>query len=90
MHTFMVILTAMLHQLCLLEKEYSFIQNIPHEEVGQPMGKVDGTLDHHWNTIIMPNIMYHLPVPFEMLTQSKTFLPKLLFHMLYNRIILIS
>ena len=33
------------------------------------MGKTDGTLDHHWNTIIMSNFMYHQPMSLDMLTQ---------------------
>ena len=35
------------------------------------MVEMDGTLDHHWNTIVMSNFMYHQPMPFKMLTQSK-------------------
>ena len=25
------------------------------------MGMMDDTLDHHWNIIIVSNVMYHLP-----------------------------
>ena len=72
MHNFTEILTSMLHHLRPPEKEYSFIENIPHEKLGQPMGNMDGTLDHHCNNIIVSNVMYHLSMPFRDVDTVKT------------------
>ena len=69
MHTFTVISNLMLHHLLPLEQEYSFIQNIPREELEHSMGNMDGTLDHYWNIIVVSNVMYHLPIPFDIFAQ---------------------
>ena len=90
MHTSTEILTSMLNQFLPLEQDCSFIQYIPHEKLGQPMGNMNGTLDHHWNTIVLLNVKYHQPIPSRMLTQSSYFLPILLSHLSHHIVISIS
>ena len=90
MHTSMLVLTSVLYHLLPLEQDYSFIQNIPHEELGQPIGNIYGTLDHHWKIILVSNVMYCQPMTFDMLKQSKIFLPEFLSRLSHQRIILIS
>ena len=79
MHTCMAILTSIPQHLHPLEQEYSFIQNHRHKKIGQPIGNMDGTLYHHWNTIAVSNIMYQQPTEFKMLINSSSLLPILIY-----------
>ena len=90
MRTLTVILTSRLHHLRSLEQYYSFIQNVPHEELGRPMSNMDCKLYYHWNIIVVSNFMYYIPITFDILTQSKYLLPRFLSRMSHQSIILIS
>ena len=51
------------------------------------MGKMGGTLEHHWKIVVVSNFMCHQQIAFKMLTQSSSFLPIFLFDISHQRII---